>query len=97
MTNKKPYDVYVIFKTDTRYPSNYYNQSSEILPLEDFGNKTIVFDDMLGSMEAKEIDAFLLLGVTKILIYITSLNHDKRYLKTLFEIFVVGICCFHKQ
>ena len=91
LKDKNPDDVYIICRTDNQYPSKYDNQSSEILPLEDYGNKTIVFDDMLESKEAKDIDAFLLVVVTKILIYFTSHNHGMNYLKTLYEIIVVGI------
>ena len=58
LKEKNPDDVYIICKTDNQYPSKYHNQSREILPLEDYGNKNIVFDDMLGSKEAKDIDAF---------------------------------------
>ena len=58
LKDKNPDNVYIICKTDNQYPSKYNNQSSEILPSEDHGNKTIVFDDMLGSKEAKDIDAF---------------------------------------
>ena len=98
LKDKNPDDVYIICKTANQYPSKYHNQSSEILPLEDYGNKTIVFDDMLGSKEAKDIDAFFLLVVAiKILIFITSLNHGMNYLKTLFEKIVVDLCCFHKH
>ena len=55
LKNKNPDDVNIICKTDNQYPSNYHNQSSEVLHFEDYGNKTIVFDDMLGSKEAKDI------------------------------------------
>ena len=52
---------------------------------------------MLGSKEARDIDAFLLVVAIKILIFIISLNHGMNCLKTLFEIIVVGLCCFQKQ
>ena len=97
LKDKNPENVYIICKTANQYPSKYHNQSSEILPLEDYGNKTNVFDDMLGSKEAKDIDAFLLVVVIKILIFITSPNHGINYQKTLFEIIVVELCCFHKH
>ena len=58
LKDKNPDNVYIICKTDNQYPSKFHNQSREILPLEDYDNKTIVFDDMLGSKEAKDIDAF---------------------------------------
>ena len=57
---KYPDDVYIICKTDNRYPSKYHNQSREILPLEYYGNKTI--DDTLGLKKAKDIDAFFTRG-----------------------------------
>ena len=38
---KNPDDVYVICKTDNQYPSKYHNQSSEILPLEEYGKKLL--------------------------------------------------------
>ena len=97
LEEKNPDDVYIICKTENQYPSKFHNQSREILPLEDYGNKTIVFDDMLGSKEAKDIDAFLLGVAIKILIFITSLNHGMNNLKTLFEIIVVELCCFHNR
>ena len=56
--DKNPDDVYIICKTDYQYPSKYHNQSSEILPLEDYGKKYFVFDDMLGPKEGKHNDAF---------------------------------------
>ena len=59
---KNPDDVNINSKTDNQYPSKNHNQSGEILPLEDYGDKTYVFDDMLGSKEAKDIDAFLTRG-----------------------------------
>ena len=62
LKDKDPDDVYIISETDNQYPLKFHNQSSEILPLEHYGNKTIVFDDMLGSQEAKDIDAFLTRG-----------------------------------
>ena len=40
---------------------------------------------------------FLLGVVTEILIDITSLNQGMNYIKALFEIFVVGLCYFHKH
>ena len=39
LNDKNPYDLYTICKTDSRYPSNYLNPSSEILPLEDYAEK----------------------------------------------------------
>ena len=62
LKDKNPHDAYIICKTDNQYPSEYHNQSSDILPLEDYGNKTIVYNDMLGSKEAKDIYAFLTHG-----------------------------------
>ena len=99
--NKKLEDVHIICKTDNQYHSKYYNQSSDILPLEDYGKKLIVIDDMLGSKDRrkskKDIHAFFLVVAIKILIFITSLNHGLNYLKTLSEKIVVGLCCFHKH
>ena len=57
LTDKNPDNVYTICKTDNQCFQKYHKQSSEILPLEDYGNKTIVFDDVLGSKEAEDIDA----------------------------------------
>ena len=62
LKEKNPGVVYIICKTANQYPSKFHNQSREILPLEDYGNKTIVFDDMLASKEAKDIDAFFTRG-----------------------------------
>ena len=62
LKDKNPENVYIICKTANQYLSKYHNQSSEILPLEVYGNKTIVFDDMLGSKEAKDIGAFFTRG-----------------------------------
>ena len=94
---KNPDDVYIICKTDNQYPSNFHNQSREILPLEDYGNKTIVFDDMLGSKEAKVIDAFFTRGRHQNLdIYYISQSWYELP-KNTFEIIVVELCCFHKD
>ena len=38
LKDKNP-DFYIICKTDNKYPSKHHNQSSEILPLEDYGKK----------------------------------------------------------
>ena len=62
LKEKSPDDVYIICKTDIQYPSTNHNQSSEILPLEDSGKKTIVLNDMLESKEAKDIDVFFTRG-----------------------------------
>ena len=62
LKDKNPDYVHIICKTDNQYLSKYYDQSSEILPLENYGNKTIVFDGMLGSKEAKDFDAFFTRG-----------------------------------
>ena len=50
-------NVYIICKTHNQYRSKYHNQSSEILLLEAYGNRNFISDDMLGSREAKDIDA----------------------------------------
>ena len=97
MKDKNPDDDFIICKTDSQSPSKYHKQSGEILHLEDYEDKTVVFGYMLASKEAKDIDAFLLVVATKILIFITSLNHGMNHLKALFEIIVVGLCCFHKH
>ena len=55
LKDKNPDDVYIICKTDNQYPSNFHNQSREILPLEDYGNKTIVFDDIYISQSWYEL------------------------------------------
>ena len=62
LKEKNPNEVYIFCKTDNQYPSKYCNQSDEILPLKDYGHKTIVFDDILGSKEVKDIDAFFTRG-----------------------------------
>ena len=62
LKDKNSDDVYIICQTNNQYPSKYHSQSSEIIPLEDHGHKTVVFDDMLGSKVAKEIDAFYTRG-----------------------------------
>ena len=94
--DKNPDDVYKIGKTDNQYPLKFQNQSREILPLEDYGNKTIVFDNMLGR-KRKLLMLFLPVVVIKIFIFITSLNQGNNYRKTLFETIVVGLCCFHEH
>ena len=58
LKDKKPDDVYIFCKTDNQYPPKNHKQFMEILPLEDYGYITIVFDDMLGSREAKVKDGF---------------------------------------
>jgi len=62
LNDRNPEDVYIICKSDNQYPLKFHNQSSEILPLEDYGKKMVVFDDMLGSKEAKYIDVFFTRG-----------------------------------
>ena len=97
LTDKDPDDVYVVCKTDNQYRSKYYNQSSEKLPLEDYGNKIFVFDDMLASKEAKDIDAFFTRERHRNLdIYYISQSWYELP-KTLFETFGVYLCCFHKH
>ena len=41
LKEKNPDDVYMICKTNNQYPSKHHNQyqSSEIVPLEDYGDK----------------------------------------------------------
>ena len=58
LKDQKPDDVYTTCKTGNQYPSKCLNQSNEIIHLEGYRNKTIVFDDMLGSKEAKDVHAF---------------------------------------
>ena len=58
LKDKNPDDVYIFCKIDNQYPSRYHNQSCEILSLEYYGNKTVVFDGMLRSKETKDIDGF---------------------------------------
>ena len=72
LKDKNPDDVLIICKTDNQFPSKYHNQSIEILPLEDYGNKTIIFYDMLESKKAKVIDAFFTRGRHQ--------NHDIYYI-----------------
>ena len=97
LKDKNPDDVHIICKTDNQYLLKYHNQSSEILPLEDYGNKTSVFVDMLGSKEPEDIDAFFTRGRHQNLdiYYIPQSWYELP--KTLFDIIVVGFCCFHKN
>ena len=60
LKDKNPDMVYRICKTDNQNPSKYHNQSSKILPLKDYGNITTFFDDLLGSNEAEDFDAFFI-------------------------------------
>ena len=59
---KNANDFFLICGTDNPNPSKCPYQSSEILPLEGYGNKTFIFDDMLRSKEVKDIDAFFTRG-----------------------------------
>ena len=52
-------DVYIICRCKDQYPDRYFNQSTEIKPLEDYRNRTVIFDDMLCSIQSQEIDQFL--------------------------------------
>ena len=72
LKDRNPDDVYRICKTDNQFPLKYHNQSSEILPVEDYGNKTLDFDDVLESKEAKDIDAYFTRGRHQ--------NRDKFYI-----------------
>ena len=53
-----PKNVYIISKTDNQWPLKNPNQSNEILSLEEYENCTVIFDDMVGSKEAKHNDQF---------------------------------------
>ena len=57
-----PKDVYIIAKTEDQYPLKYYNQSTEIENLDFYENSHVIFDDMLGSKQAKHIDQFFCRG-----------------------------------
>ena len=62
LKDKNPEDAFLFCKTDNQYPSKYPYQSSGTLSLDDYENKTIVFDDMLGSKETKDFDDFCIRG-----------------------------------
>ena len=62
LKDKNPDDDFIICKTDSQSPSKYHKQSGEILHLEDYEDKTVVFGYMLASKEAKDIDAFFTRG-----------------------------------
>ena len=53
-------DVYIICRRRDQYPNKYINQSTEIKSLEDYRNKTVIFDDMLGDKQSREIDQFFI-------------------------------------
>ena len=57
LKDKNPDNVSIICKTDNQFHPKYHKQSSEMLPLEDYREKIIVFHDMLRSKEAKDTDA----------------------------------------
>ena len=51
-------DVFIICRSKDQYPDRYFNQSTEIKPLEDYRNLTVIFDDMLCGKQSQEIDQF---------------------------------------
>ena len=57
-----PRNVYIIAKTEDQYPLKYINQSTEIENLDFYENSHVIFDDMLGSKQAKDIDQFFCRG-----------------------------------
>ena len=61
----------------------------EIQPLENYGNSTVVFDDLLLSKQESNIDLFFQKGVTIILIYTTYLKAIFIFQKILFVIFLM--------
>ena len=73
-----PDDVYIICRSKGQYPDKYVNQSTELLPLEDYQNKTVFFDDMLCSKKTGEIDQFFTRSRHQniIIIYISQSWYD---------------------
>ena len=57
-----PNSVYIVSKTEDQYPLKYKNQSTEIEPLEHYEDANLIFDDMLGSKQARDIDQFFCRG-----------------------------------
>ena len=57
-----PENVYIISRTENQYPLKYYNQSTEIEILNFYENSSVVFDDMLGTKQARDIDQFFCRG-----------------------------------
>ena len=53
-----PNYFYIVCRSNDQYPNNIINQNTEIKPLECYRNKTVVFDDMLCSKRARDIDQF---------------------------------------
>ena len=51
-------DIYVICRNQDRYLDEYVNQSTEIKPLKDYQNKTVIFDNVFCSPQSGEIDQF---------------------------------------
>ena len=68
-----------------------------MLYLEDNGNKTDAFDDMLRSKEAKDIDAFSTGCHHQSLDIYNNSQSWYELPEKLFETIVVGSCCFHKH
>ena len=53
-----PNDFYVVCRSNDKYTNKFINQNSEIKTLERYRNKTVIFDDMLCSKQARDIDQF---------------------------------------
>ena len=58
LKNINPNNVHIICQSKNQYPDKYPNQSLEIEDVEFYENSHIVFDDMLGSKQSRDIDQF---------------------------------------
>ena len=56
--HQKQEPIFIITKSLNQYPKIKAHTSDEIEPLENYENSTVVFDDMLLSKQASNIDLF---------------------------------------
>ena len=54
--------IFIVTKSLTQYPNIKPQTSDEIQPIENYDNSTVIFDDMLLSKEASNIDLFFTRG-----------------------------------
>ena len=58
LKNINPNNVDIICRSKNQYPDKYPNQSLEIEDVEFYENSHIVFDELLGSKQSRDIDQF---------------------------------------
>ena len=74
--HQKQEPILIITKSLNQYPNIKVQTSEEIQPIENYGNSTVVFDDMLLSKQESIFDLFLTRGRhSNIIIYYISQSY----------------------